>query len=272
MGIVKTLSVERRMQIKFYKALWGMEAWTMEQNVERIKAAGYDGVEVHVLGTDPKKLRRMAREKGLGLIFQVTGDDAKTLTDMYQTAAEHEPELIVTHAGRDHFTFDEGCAFWEKALAAEEKLGVPVVHETHRSRLLFSPWSTAQYLRQFPALRINADFSHWCCVTETLLDHLDGMVEAAVQRAMHVHARVGHEQGPQVSDPRAPEYANHVKVHMEWWRRIIRAREADGTKVLRIVPEFGPPGYMQTLPFTRQPVADLWEVCLWMRDKLKAEL
>jgi hypothetical protein len=31
-----------------------------------------------------------------------------------------------------------------------------------------------------------------------------------------------------------------------------------------MTPEFGPDGYLHTLPFTHQPVADLWEINSWM--------
>ena len=33
---------------------------------------------------------------------------------------------------------------------------------------------------------------------------------------------------------------------------------------MTFTPEFGPPGYMPTLPYTKQPVADLWELNAWM--------
>ncbi len=36
-------------------------------------------------------------------------------------------------------------------------------------------------------------------------------------------------------------------------------------------PEFGPPNYMARLPFTQEPVADLWETCLWMGDHFRSE-
>jgi hypothetical protein len=35
--------------------------------------------------------------------------------------------------------------------------------------------------------------------------------------------------------------------------------------------EFGPPGYMPTVPFTGKPVADLWEVNQWMTDYISAK-
>ena len=43
---------------------------------------------------------------------------------------------------------------------------MPVVHETHRQRLLYSPYPSAELLAlpELAALKINADLSHWCCV------------------------------------------------------------------------------------------------------------
>lgn len=259
------------MEIRYHKALWGMEGQTLETKLERVKAAGYDGVESWVAWENVPAVRSLCDSLGLGLVVQLIEDDDERLLEGLRAIADAGPEMIVTHAGHDQYSFDEGCRLWERILAVESKLAVPVAHETHRGRVLYSPWSTAAYLKKFPELRINADFSHWCCVSESLLQRVPEMVELAISRAVHIHGRVGHEEGPQVSDPRAPEFTRHVATHKAWWERIRKARSADGTAVLRFVPEFGPPGYMQTLPYTRQPVADLWDVCLWMRDEMKRE-
>lgn len=37
-----------------------------------------------------------------------------------------------------------------------------------------------------------------------------------------------------------------------------------------MTPEFGPDNYLHTLPFTREPVADLWEINSWMGKNEKA--
>jgi hypothetical protein len=43
-----------------------------------------------------------------------------------------------------------------------------------------------------------------------------------------------------------------------------------GQETFTITPEFGTDGYLHRLPFTRQPVADLWEVNRWIKDHLVA--
>ena len=43
-------------------------------------------------------------------------------------------------------------------------------------------------------------------------------------RVWLIHARVGYEEGPQVPDPAAPEYAGEVKCHMGWWEAIMKVQ------------------------------------------------
>ena len=73
-------------------------------------------------------------------------------------------------------------------------------------------------------------------------------------------------------DPSAPEYLKHVETHEAWWRKMLAARAAAGQKETTITPEFGPPGYLHTLPHTNVPVADLRKVCNWMRDRVAKTL
>ena len=118
---------------------------------------------------------------------------------------------------------------------------------------------------------INADFSHWMNVHESnIRDQMDN-VEVAIGRAIHIHARIGCEESPQVNDPRAPEWYAHVENHLDLWKRIYAAREAAGASVFTITPEFGPAPYMPALPYTQQPIADTWEVNCYMKDLIIAE-
>jgi hypothetical protein len=161
---------------------------------------------------------------------------------------------------------------FRRARQLEVELGVRVVHEIHRGRATFSTTATAALLEELPDLKLAADFSHWCCVHESLLADQEERVERAIKRSYHIHARVGHPEGPQVTDPRAPEWQEAVAAHLGWWQRIVDHHRASGSAILTICPEFGPPGYMPTLPYTRQPVADLWELNCYMKDLLQKRL
>jgi hypothetical protein len=105
-----------------------------------------------------------------------------------------------------------------------------------------------------------------------LLNGHDEVIIEAEKRAMSIHARVGYSQGPQVNHPFAPENKEALEKHLEWWQNIIDYRKFDGGTTFHIITEFGPFPYMQALPFTNQPVANLWEINVGMMMFLKKEL
>ena len=87
-------------------------------------------------------------------------------------------------------------------------------------------------------------------------------------RCHHIHARIGYDQGPQVPDPRAPEYAVTLERHRAWWQILSNERLERGCEVTTFTPEFGTDGYLHLEPYTQKPVADLWEVNRWMAGQL----
>ena len=153
-------------------------------------------------------------------------------------------------------------------LALHEQSHVPIYHETHRSRILFAAPVARTFMEKIPDLRLTLDISHWCNVHESLLEDQVDTVAMALNRTDHIHARVGHQEGPQVNDPRAPEWNAAVQAHYAWWDRVVEQKKKEG-KRLTILTEFGPSNYLPTLPYTRQPVADQWEINNYMLNTLR---
>ena len=121
-----------------------------------------------------------------------------------------------------------------------------------------------------PSLKLVLDMSHWCNVCESLLQDQEDLIEPLLPAVSHIHARVGWEHGPQVSDPRAPEWSDALNAHLKWWDKVIAARRAEGVRQFTITPEFGPPPYLPTLPYTCQPVASQWDINVHMMNLLRA--
>jgi hypothetical protein len=106
---------------------------------------------------------------------------------------------------------------------------------------LYSPWLTRDLLERHPKLRFVADFrsdasqqgmlahnvcSHWTNVAEAHPSHpeLLKVIEAIAPRVLHVHARVGYEEGPQVPDPRAPEWMGYTTAFEHMWKLVWAAQ------------------------------------------------
>ena len=112
-------------------------------------------------------------------------------------------------------------------------------------------------------LKMVSDYSHFTTVAEcdTNDDHLNDVIERLAPKMWHVHGRVGYDHGPQVNDPRAPEWKGYTEGFEAWWDRIFEAQMSNAEiKDITFTPEHGPPNYQQTLPYTQQAIADIWDV------------
>lgn len=245
-----------------------------------IAGAGFDGVEMGAPehADERRELRHRLDDLGLDLVADVWTrgasftEHAESFEAQYRRNVELGPRLVSSQTGKDHYTTTENLAILRRAQELEEELGTPVAHEIHRGRATFSTTAVTTLLYALPGLKLTADLSHWCCVHESLLADQASRVARALAHSYHIHARVGHPEGPQITDPRAPEWAEAVDAHVAWWQQIVDHHKARGAEVLTITPEFGPPGYMVTQPYTRQPIADLWAINVYMMELLRERL
>lgn len=257
------------MDLLLIRHLWGVAgAW--EELFPRFRDLGYQGIEAGVPPpAERERFRALLDQHGLEFIAQIftAGHDVAEHLQSFQHQLELaitlRPRLVNAHSGRDAWEEADALRFFEQAGRIEANTGVPVAHETHRGRVLFNPWITRRLLSRLADLKLCCDFSHWVCVGERLLDEETALLQQCAACCLHLHARVGYEQGPQVPDPRAPEYARHLEAHERWWQLVWDAQAARGDAVTTLTPEFGPPAYLHTLPFTNAPVGDLWDICNW---------
>ena len=270
------------MKIKYIYPFWGSSHLSLEQFFEKVKNAGYDGVEMNIPFDDlyVEKLKKLLDQFGLILIAQQwlepkienAGQYILRMEEYLLHLASLHPLFINSHTGRDFFSFEDNCAVFEAANRISKETGIKIVHETHRGRALFSSVNSKKYFDYFPELRINADFSHWCCVSESLLqDQLDFMAPA-ILRADYIHARVGYEQGPQVNHLESEANSLALKAHLDWWRQILDKAAEEGRTEMAICTEFGPEPYLQTLPFSNKPVGSQWEQNILMKKILMQNL
>ena len=126
-------------------------------------------------------------------------------------------------------------------------------------------------MKAIPDLKLNLDISHWMVVHESLLEAQQEELKEIIDRSYHIHARVGHAEGPQVSDPQAPEWKKAVERHLNIWEEIIRKRWQK-QDYFTVTTEFGPPDYMPTLPYSHLPVTDQWQANVYMMQALKKRL
>lgn len=273
------------MEIKFYAPRWGSEHLSWNDFAAKAVADGYVGVEVFPLQTLHEKDEMMAalseHQLELALLHseQTEGRDFErykaALQSNLQVLATYQtntvkPQFINSHTGREYYTKSQMAECFALCDKFTTQTGIKVIHETHRNKWAFAAHVVKDYLLEFTDVRLAMDLSHWVCVSESYLEDQDEAIELAIQRADHLHARVGHIEGPQVTDPRAPENAEALQHHLAWWDRWIAHRTQQGNTHCTITPEFGPYPYMSYKCYTNEPIADQWAINLYMKNLLKS--
>jgi len=274
----KSTIVNRNFELKVLATNWGFQG-TTDQFCAAAKKEGYDGMEVwwpaDKKGQD--ELFAALKKYSLEVGFLCGGSQPdwkehletfKKATTAAATNAIQKPLYINCHSGRDHFSFEQSKAFIDHTTQLTRDTGITICHETHRSRIMFAAHITREFMEKIPELKLTFDVSHWCNVHETMLGDQKETVDMALQRVEHIHARIGHPEGPQVNDPRAPEWEAIVNQHFDWWDVVAERKKKNGER-MTILTEFGPPDYMPTLPYTRQPLADQWAINVYMMKLLR---
>ena len=260
----------------FYRSLWGLEALGLDASVKAVKAAGFHGVEASLgdmgyQNSTPRDFSKVMAFKNLCIEL-----DLKVVAGVYsswqdyegpwekKSVSQHLSQLefqfqavsvlsgVVTHinihSGSDDFSDSESREYFGEATKLQERYTLPFVefgHETHRGRILYSPWTTRELLRDFPNLQLTLDLSHWIVVCERLLEtdyEWTWLQSQVIPRVAHVHARVGHAQAPQVSTTDDPAFASEVAYFDRVWKSVHQHRQSQGLDSTLCL-EYGPYPY-----------------------------
>ena len=274
--------------VQLFQSLWGWDD-SLEAALDRAASQGFDGLECNIDHAcmeplPPDEVRQLFIARGNPLILEITTGGGYTpdladgpqqhldqLVRALDRARRMDPLKINLITGSDSWPEPEQHRFLEAVLDLTEAEPCPVMVETHRSRSLFNPWQMPVWLERHPRLRLTADLSHWCCVAERLMTPDLIPIQVMAERVDHIHARIGHAQGPSVSHPFAPEWADALEAHRRCWQLFV---DAVGTSAqpVTITPEFGPDGYMPLQPFSAEPVADIAAINSAMAGWLRSAL
>ena len=266
---------------------WGQEILAVEDFLDTVISNNFNGVEINLPESGDFLDRFIRKIETIKLdhpdfVFipqQLNNPENDTIDDYIKRVEKRlihlislGPTFINSHTGKDHFSFEDNCRVIEACMNISSKTGVRILHETHRGRFSFHAASLIPYLKKFPELELVGDFSHFCTVSESLLQDQAEIIREIIPYVSHIHARVGHEQSPQVNNPFAPEWENHLKQFVKWWQEIIHQKKEDGWGCMTITPEFGPAPYMPLAPFTQEPLGKQSEINIKLMHHLKSTL
>ena len=262
--------------ISYFCPHWG-NVLPFDTFCKKVKLAGYTGVEMD-LPVDVYENEfvintlRKYHLKLIGQYWQSIEKNFATHKKNYKKylyyLASANPILINTQTGKDYFSFGKNMELISIAEKISIETGIEIAHETHRGKFLYNLPVVAACLKANKNVKLTLDASHFCTVHESLLEDQQDSLNLAIKHTKHFHARIGHSEGPQVNDPRAPEWETALQAHLNWWDRIV-AHHRKRKTLLSVTTEFGPTPYMPTTPFSNKPLSSQWDINVFMLELLK---
>ncbi len=161
---------------------------------------------------------------------------------------------------------------FEAALQLEQEYDIKITHETHRTRPTFSTFGTEQIIDELPDLKLNLDISHWMVVHESDLSDQKARLSKLFANVHHMHARVGFEEGPQVTAPQDARWSEQLNNHTQLWQQVLNMALKRQQQQFTITPEFGPFPYAHIDPTTDQPITDIWAANNFIKQHLQQHL
>ena len=157
-----------------------------------IHAAGYEGVQF----IEPLPVHLVDGSRAIGLRVCGSGrvNEPADAARLAAEARRHDLECLTLHVGWGNEENETACRLIEAVLEASERWAMPLYVETHRATIFQDTWRTVSFIRQYPQLRFNCDFSNWYTGLEFVYGDFDAKVafiQPVIERTAFMHGRIG---------------------------------------------------------------------------------
>jgi sugar phosphate isomerase/epimerase len=249
----------------------GGPEWSMEEKFARVKAAGFEGIEIWVEEKDETRYRKLLDQTGLYLGI---GGHPNTIEDFRRLIAQGKrlrAEYLIVHVAHA-FMGNEAVAKLVRTgyrIAAGE--GLPMMLETHRATVTENLYRTYELLERVPEVRLTGDFSHYVLGGDMgdlpVAERIERL-RPLFARVDSMHARVSNGQQVQVdvgagNGPLAQTWVEIWAETLRHWRK--RAQAGDW---FPFASELGPPPYA-ILDLQGGELSDRWEQSLVMKSLIE---
>lgn len=268
-------------QIKFYATEWSLagyprptKPWTPLQRVQRIAAAGFDGIAT---GGGNAEVVDAARELGLELVGGVDIGSAKEARSKLQRFADSGIVHVNVQLADHDTSTKQSVKLARRVMSVGNKLGLEPAIEVHRDTCTETPEKVLALADGYQkktgnALRMNFDHSHPAIIKQlrpaeywSRLNEREDLWQAS--RLIHFRPFTGsHCQVPVTRD------GKRLGADFLLWKEhyLVPALTswlagAKGGEVLHVVPELGPKGSGYAL----ECFPDIWIDAIRLRDEIR---
>lgn len=269
-------------KLEVFQSLWAMEQRRpgvperpMEENFRMAAEAGYDGLCVDPAVAEIEDCRKLAplyQEYGLKCMVNAFPAAVEELAPLLELARDLDACLVNVIGRVMPLTVAEGVPLIRRWMRDAERLGLPLLFETHRDCTLNDLHYTLQLIDAVPEMRLCADLSHYVIDREMRLplgDRDRAHMRRILKRSDSFQGRVANREQIQVQID-FPQHRDWVAQFRAWWREGIelwRERSADDATLVFLC-ELGPPPYAMTDADQRE-LSDRWREALQIREWIR---
>jgi hypothetical protein len=243
----------------------------VEENFRLAAAAGYHGLcidpAVHEI-EDCRKLKPLYREYGLKCMVNAFPAEVEQLAPLLELALELDARLVNVIGQVMPLRVEEGVSLVRRWMRDAERVGVPLLFETHRDCTLNDLYYTLQLMDAVPDMRLCADLSHYVIDREMRLPLSDrdrAYMHRILKRSDCFQGRIANREQIQVQVG-FPQHQAWVEQFKDWWRDGIGmwSERSHEDATLIFLCELGPPPYAMT-DANQQELSDRWQEALEIR-------
>jgi len=251
----------------------GIVEWTLDEKFARVKAAGFEAVEVTLGEGNEREISEALQRHGLGLVMKLNASskslpiDLDEIRDIVQRAVRCKADFLWLQPANAFAPLDAVAALVTEGRKMANDAGLSLFVEVHRNNFTENIPQTLQLIERVPDIRFTADLSHFVVVGEFYGWEDEGALERMrpiIERTSHMHGRISN--GEQVQVDVGDGSGDTAQFFVKLWAEAMRCwlKGAQPGDVFPFSSELGPPRYAITLPDGRE-FSDRWEQSLVMK-------
>lgn len=245
-----------------------------QETVAAIRRAGFDGIQFAERPTAQQL--RDCRDAALKTAGSARVNAPAEAGGIAQQFLADGCECGTLHVGWGLEDDHQAARLIESVLAASARARMPLYVETHRATIFQDMWRTVGFVRRFPELKVNADFSHWYTGQEMVYGGFEtklAFIQPVLDRVGFVHGRIGNPGCMQVAvDPHPTDEPVYVKHFRQLWTACFASfrRRAQPGEAIYFAPELLAPAIYYARTFldghgTSREESDRWQQSLVLK-------
>ncbi len=266
-------------KLEVFQSLWGMEQRlpdmpepSMDDNFSKVAEAGFDGMCIDLGAEEIDQFREASRyyEKySLRCMVKAFPARVKDLQPVLQLAKDFDACMVNVIGGVMPITVAGAVPVIYRWMEDADRVGMPLLFETHRDGLLNDLYYTLQVIDLVPEIRLCADLSHFVIDREfrSPIPEVDqGHIHRVLERSDCFQGRIANREQVQIQI-NFPQHQEWVEIFKDWWKkgmRLWRNRNDDDTTLVFLC-ELWPRPYAMT-DSKQCELSDRWEEALQIRQ------